>query len=271
MIIKGKVFIVTGASSGIGKQLSKSLAKNGAHVVCAARSKDQIDSLSNSIKSFGGSSFAIQTDVTILKECAKMIEKTIELYGKIDCLVLNAGISMWSKFEKITNIEFFDDLIKVNYLGAVNCCYTALPHLKTTNGKIVSTSTAQALIGFPNHSGYVASKHALHGFLSTLAMEHRGEITVMEAVLGWIRGTNLRNNAYDFDGSKNINTSKKHTKESVSLNNCVEKIIQAILDEKKTIYIPGKLRLLPFLNLFFKNYLEKKVKSAIDENIVTKK
>ena len=102
-------------------------------------------------------------------------------------------------------------------------------------------------------------------------MEHRGEITVMEAVLGWIRGTNLRNNAYDFDGSKNTNTSKKHTKESVSLNNCVEKIIQAILDEKKTIYIPGKLRLLPFLNLFFKNYLEKKVKSAIDENIVTEK
>ena len=77
MIIKGKVFIVTGASSGIGKQLSKSLAKNGAHVVCTARSKDQIDSLSDNIKSFGGSSLAIQTDVTILKECAKMIEKTI--------------------------------------------------------------------------------------------------------------------------------------------------------------------------------------------------
>tara|TARA_S200000501_G_scaffold339840_1_gene347854 strand:- start:51770 stop:52585 length:816 start_codon:yes stop_codon:yes gene_type:complete len=269
LVIKGKVFIVTGASSGIGKQLSKSFAKSGAHVVCAARRKDHIDSLSDSIKSFGGSSLAVQTDVTILKECANMIEKTMELYGRIDCLVLNAGISMWSKFEKITNIEFFDDLIKVNYLGAVNCCYTALPHLKKTNGKIVSTSTAQALIGFPNHSGYVASKHALHGFLSTLAMEHRGEISVLEAVLSWIRGTNLRNNAFEFDGSKDIKTLKKHTKESVSLNDCVEKIIQAIKDEKREIYIPGKLRLLPFLNLFFKNYLERKVKSAIDENIVT--
>jgi short-subunit dehydrogenase len=173
---------------------------------------------------------------------------------------------MWARFEEITDIEFFHELMNTNYMGAVNCCHAALPYLKKTRGKIVSCSTAQALMGFPNHSGYVASKHALHGFLATLSMELKGEITILEAVLSWIRGTNLRSNAFGSDAKPKEESSRKHTQESVSLEECVEEIIHAIEKDKSTVYIPNKLRLIPFLNVFFKQYLERKVNSAIDDN-----
>ncbi|NQV29927.1 MAG: SDR family oxidoreductase [Candidatus Marinimicrobia bacterium] len=266
MDVAGKVLIVTGASSGIGEQLAKVLAQKDALVVCAARRADELDRVCKVINASGGSALAVQTDITDLEACRRLVQKTIEAYGKVDGLILNAGVSMWTRFEDISDISFFQDLIDVNYIGAVNCCHVALPYLKQTHGKIVSCSTAQALMGFPNHSGYVASKHALHGFLATLDMEMRGDISILEAVLSWIRGTNLRDNAYGSDGKKQVHSARKHTGESVSLEECVGQIVQAIAADKKTVYIPRKLSLVPFLNTFFQGFLRRKVSGAIDKN-----
>ena len=262
----GKVFIVTGASGGIGEELSKVLAQKGARIVCAARRAEEIERVCASINASGGSALPVQTDITDMDACRHLIHETINAYGKLDGLILNAGVSMWARFEDITDISFFHDLINVNYLGAVNCCHVALPHLKETHGKIVSCSTAQALMGFPNHSGYVASKHALHGFLATLDMELRGEVSILEAVLSWIRGTNLRDNAFGPEGASPKDSTRKHTSESVSLEDCVQQIILAIERDKKTVYIPKKLVMLPFLNTFFQGFLRRKVSGAIDKN-----
>ena len=147
-----------------------------------------------------------------------MVNVAIKTYGKIDGLILNAGVSMWARFDKLTDISFFNDLMSVNYMGAVNCVHAALPHLKSSRGKIISCSTGQALMGFPRHSGYAASKHALHGFLSTLAIENKNEITVLEAILGWIKGTNLRGNAFGPDGKVQERPPKQHSKESIDLD-----------------------------------------------------
>jgi len=266
LTVNNKVYIVTGASSGIGEELSKNLARKGAKVVCAARRKKELDRVCQIIESAGGSALAVQTDITALEQCQTLVQDTLTAYGRIDSLILNAGISMWARFEEITDIDFFRELMNTNYMGAVNCCHAALPYLKEVRGKIVSCSTAQAIMGFPNHSGYVASKHALHGFLNTLAMEHKGEISVLEAVLSWIRDTNLRSNAFGPDGKPHKKSSRKHTHESVRLEECVHEIIHAIEMDKSTVYIPRKLSLIPFLNVFFKQYLERKVNHAIDDN-----
>lgn len=266
MHLAGKVFIVTGASGGIGEALSKELAQKGALIVCAARRLDEIERVSAAIRVDGGSALAVQTDITDLAACQQLIQTTIDEYDKLDGLILNAGVSMWARFDEITDISFFQDLINVNYLGAVNCCHAALPQLKKTGGKIVSCSTAQAIMGFPNHSGYVASKHALHGFLATLDMELRGEVSILEAVLSWIRGTNLRDNAFGPAGIGTVRSSRKHTSESVSLEACVDQIIGAIEADKKTVYIPKKLRFIPFLNTFFQGFLQRKVSGAVDKN-----
>jgi len=260
------VFIITGASSGIGAELANQLANKGAKVVCAARTIDKLENLCRKINENGGSALPIQTDITNKDQCNKMVNTTIKTYNKIDGLILNAGISMWAKFDKIKNIEFFKTIMDTNYMGSVYCVHSALPHLKQSGGKIISCSTGQAIMGFPNHSGYVASKHALHGFLSTIRMENKKEITVLEAVLSWIKGTDLRANSFGADGKKQEKSTRKHTNEAVSINRCVDIIVTAIEKDLDTVYIPKKLSLIPFLKLFFNKYLEKKVSRAINEN-----
>ena len=84
MLLVNKVFIVTGASSGIGEELSRQLSKEGAKVVCAARTKDKLQKISEEINSTGGKSIYIQTDITDLKQCHNLINRTIEDFGQID-------------------------------------------------------------------------------------------------------------------------------------------------------------------------------------------
>ena len=266
MITKDKVFIITGASAGIGSELAYQLAEKGAHVVCAARTMTKLETVCENIENKNGSAIPIQADITNKDQCEKVISQTIETFNRIDGLILNAGISMWAKFDKIKDVSFFKTIMDTNYLGSVYCVHAALPFLKKTRGKIISCSTGQAIMGFPNHSGYVASKHALHGFLSTIRMENKEEITVLEAVLSWIKGTDLRNNSFGADGKKQEGMTRKHTKEAIPLAQCVETIITAIEKDLKTIYIPKKLSLIPFLKVFFNRFLEKKVINAINEN-----
>jgi len=261
-----KTFIVTGASSGIGESLSKKLAQKGAHVVCAARRADKLDLIITGIKSQGGTAMSVPTDITDLQQCKSLVEKTIERFGKLDALVLNAGISMWTPFEEMNDVSFFRQLMETNYMGAVHCCHAAMPHLRSRGGLIVSCSTAQALMGFPNHSGYAASKHALHGFLESLDIEMRDEINFLEVIMGWIRDTELRENALGPDGQKMGENKRKHTSQSVTLDDCTNAIIVGIETNKKTIYIPGKLRWVPFLNVFFKAFLRRKVSKAVDDH-----
>ena len=266
MNLKNKVFVITGASSGIGAELAIQLSKKGTQVICAARTKEKLEAVCREISKNGGHSIAVQADITDKIQCNKIINVAIEKYKKIDGLILNAGISMWAKFDKIKDVDFFKDIMNTNYMGSVYCVHSALPFLKKSKGKIVSCSTGQAIMGFPNHSGYVASKHALHGFLSTIRMENKEDITVLEAVLSWIKGTKLRDNSFRADGKKHQGFTRKHTREAVPLGLCVQMIINSIEKDLDTVYIPKKLSLIPFLKLFFNRFLERKVTMAINEN-----
>ena len=263
MDLTGKVCVITGASSGIGQSLAIKISSKGATVVMAARRNSKLISIKEKIDNEGGKCIGIKTDITKKLECKYLIDETINLYGKIDILILGAGVSMWSPFEEITDISFFDDLMATNYSGAVHCIHAALPHLISSKGMIVSCSTAQALVGFTNHSGYAASKHALHGFLDTLDMELNGKVQFLEACLGWIRGTNMRSNAFGPSGTKMGETKRKHSSNSVDLDVCTDKIINAIMERKKTIYIPWKLSLIPYLDLFFGKFLRNKITKAV--------
>jgi NAD(P)-dependent dehydrogenase (short-subunit alcohol dehydrogenase family) len=264
LTVTGKIFIVTGASSGIGEELARELAAKGAHVVCAARRSAELERVCASIHASGGSALAVPADVTVPDEVRNLVQATIDRYGGIDCLVLNAGTSMWARFDDISSIAFFRDLMDTNYLGAVHCCHAAFPYLKASHGKIVSCSTAQALMGFPNHSGYAASKHALHGFLSTVAIENAHDITILEVVMGWVRGTGLRTNAFGPDGRKHGEAARGHTRASVGVAECARRIVRAVETDTNTVYIPAKLRLVPFMNMFFQRLLRRRVTRAVD-------
>ena len=108
---------------------------------------------------------------------------------------------------------------------------------------ITAISSIQGKIAVPNHTGYVASKHALTGFLNTLRMEVKDKgVDVMLVMPHWLRGTDLRKNAFDKDGNQIGESKKEHSKESISLEECSRKIIKGMINRKRELIIPGKIK-----------------------------
>jgi short-subunit dehydrogenase len=169
--MKDKVVIITGSSSGIGLATALEFARRGAKVILAARSFETIQAVATELKASGLEAAAVKTDVTLEEDCKMLIEKTIEIYGGIDVLINNAGISMRALFKDV-DISVLKKLFDVNFWGAVYCTKYALPYLVRSHGSVVGVSSVAGLIGLPGRTGYSASKYALHGFLEALRIEN---------------------------------------------------------------------------------------------------
>lgn len=260
--LKSKTAVITGASSGLGKALALDLAKREMNLVLAARSDDALKEIAVEAKSLGSTALAQPTDVTDKVQCGVMVDRTIETFGSIDFLILNAGISMWVRFDEITDTSIFEKLMEINYLGAINCIYPALPHLRRSRGVIVVISSAQAVVAMPKHTGYAASKHALKGFLESLELEIGDAVRILNVMPGWIRGTNLRSNALGGDGER-IGWARRHRGQAVSLEESSAAVVRAMEGGGRELYIPSKLRFLPWLRLL----LPKRFKAAVREAV----
>jgi len=258
--------VITGASSGLGAALAKELASHQPNLVLFSRNIKKLQQISAECNLKGAKTIAIQGDVAKPDDCYNLAEATIKTYGSINHLVLNAGVSMWAKFDEITDPSFFQEIIQINYLGVVRMVHLFLPHLKKSKGMISAISSIQGDIAVPYHSGYVASKHALTGFLNTLRMELKNTgIDVMLVKPHWLRGTALRKNAFDKNGNKVGDSKREHSKESISLEECSRKIIKGMLNRKRELVIPPKLKILSWLNLVSPGLVEKIVSGKLKE------
>ena len=174
--ITGKVAIVTGGASGIGRAIALALAESGANVVIADRALDGAEEMAREIESAGGKAIATKTDVTDSKEVEQMVQRTIEKFGKIDILINNAGIIARSSVMDMREEEL-DRTFEVNLKGVVLCSQAAARHMiEQKSGKIVNMgSSLSSRASVCNLSGggadYCASKAAVQAFTRTLAME----------------------------------------------------------------------------------------------------
>ena len=174
--ISGKVAIVTGGASGIGRAIALALAESGANVVIADRALDGAEEMAREIESAGGKAIATKTDVTDSKEVEQMVQRTIEKFGKIDILINNAGIIARSSVMDMTEEEL-DRTFEVNLKGVVLCSQAVARHMiEQKSGKIVNMgSSLSSRASVCNLSGggadYCASKAAVQAFTRALAME----------------------------------------------------------------------------------------------------
>lgn len=168
---RDNVVIVTGASEGIGRALCLALASEKPRLALAARNVERLESLKQECEAAGAEALAIPTDVTSQDACRELIERVVAHFGRIDTLVNNAGRTMWTTLEQVTDLSIFEQLMRLNYLGCVYCTYYALPHLKQSRGRIVAVSSVAGLAGVPTRTGYSASKHAMFGFFNSLRIE----------------------------------------------------------------------------------------------------
>ena len=251
-MFQDKSIVITGASSGLGAALGLELARAGARVSLFSPESERQQEVAKRCSEAGAQALAVIGDVTRPEDCRRLMEETVAEFGGIDYLIANAGISMWAKFEEVEDLKVFRKLMEVNYLGAVNCAYYALPYLKQRRGMLVAITSIQSKIGVPLHTGYVASKHALLGFCESLRMElalDGAGVDVLTVLPHWLRGTELRTHALSKEGKELGASSRKHSSESVSVEDACKAILKAMGKRKRELVIPWKLKLLLGLNL----------------------
>jgi len=168
---KGKVVVITGASSGIGEQLALQYAKKGAKLVLAARRVDRLNALIDKCNSLGGETIAVPTDVSNQADCKNLIEATIQKFKTIDLLLLNAGQGCLFKFAEVTDLKAYKETMDINYWGCVYLTLYALNDLRKAKGQIVVISSLASKYPSPRRTGYAPTKAAVNAFFNNLHME----------------------------------------------------------------------------------------------------
>jgi short-subunit dehydrogenase len=263
-IFKDKVVVITGASSGIGRELAYQLAEQGAWLSLAARDKERLTTVAKECQTRGGKAIAIVTDVSDQTQCAELIQRTVDHYHRIDILVNNAGITMWANFEDVSNISFYEQIMRVNYLGSVYCTYYALPFLKKTKGQIIGISSLAGKNGLPKRSGYAASKHAMVGFFDTLRIELEEHGISVTMVYPDFVATETHKRAFGADG-KAIGKSSVREDEVMPAEKCAQLIIQAAATRKRELMMTWRGKVGLWVKLIAPGLVDRIAKKAINE------
>ena len=209
-MIKDKVVIITGASSGIGYATALSLAKEGAKLVVGARRTDRLERLVKEIEENNGEILSQKFDVTKKSDCDDLVNTAIKKWGKVDVLINNAGLMPLS-FVKNLKVDEWDQMIDVNIKGVLYCTAAVLPHMREAkSGHIINISSVAGRIVFPAGSVYCATKHAVTAFSEGLRQElsPRNNIRVTTIEPGVV-STELTNTITDESLEKFVETSKK--------------------------------------------------------------
>ena len=173
-LFTGKVALVTGATSGIGRATAIAFAREGAKVVVSGRRETEGNETVALIKQAGGEATFVKTDVTSEADIAALVTKTLSTYGRLDAAFNNAGIEgEVGKQTHEQSVANYRAVMDINVLGVLlSMKHEVAAMLKNSGGAIVNNSSVGGLVGFPGVSVYVASKHAVIGLTKTAALEY---------------------------------------------------------------------------------------------------
>jgi short-subunit dehydrogenase len=212
-----RVALITGASSGIGRALAIEAVRRGFAVGLMARSADGLQETARACTDILGDANTDNMvltsigDVSIEADCKRFVDESLALWGKIDVLVNNAGISMRGIFED-TELSVLQRLMDTNFWGTVYCTKYAFPALLRSKGSVVGISSIAGFKGLPARTGYSASKFAMQGFLESLRCENlETGLHVLIACPGYTE-SNIRKTALDASGSQQNESPLKESK-----------------------------------------------------------
>lgn len=253
-MLKDKVVIITGASSGIGLAAARAFAHKGAKVVMAARRLDKLLEIDKELSSVT-EILSVKTDVSSESDCKNLIEQAIARFGRVDILVNNAGISMRAMFLDL-DLSVIKRLMDVNFWGTVYCTKYALPHILKTHGSIVGVISIAGFKGLPARTGYSSSKFAIYGFLDTLRVEHlKDDLHVMIFAPGFT-ASNIREEALVSDGSRQGETPRDEAS-MMTADECARHLIKGIEKRKAQIVLTPVGKLTVILNKFFPRLVDR--------------
>ncbi len=251
-----KVILITGASSGIGKALAKESLYRNYKVVIVGRNQENLVKTFQELETIKPNfSHYVVSDVSVEEDCKRIIQSTLNKFGRIDVLVNNAGISMRALFSELT-LDVIRNLMQTNFWGTVYCTKYALPYIIQQKGSIVAISSIAGFTPLPARTGYAASKAAIHGFLNTLRLELKKQgVHVMIAAPGFT-ASNIRQRALTADGSPQGETPRNEEKMMMPEKVAV-KILNGIEKRKRQLVMTTQGKLTVTLYKFFPNFMDK--------------
>lgn len=235
---ENKVIWITGASSGIGKELAIQLAQLGGKLILSARNIDALEALKKELKN-SNAHMVLQLDLAVNDHFTNLAERVIEKFKRIDYLFNSGGISQRGAAYK-TDIAVDRRIMEVNYFGNIALTKAVLPYMqKQKKGHIIVTSSIAGKFGFFLRSAYAASKHALHGYYESLLLEEeKNNISVTIVCPGKIN-TPISMSALTEDGT-NHGEMDHNQATGMSVEECVRQIIKATVKKKKDVLIGNK-------------------------------
>ena len=263
MDFKNKIILITGASSGIGKQTAIEFAKKGANLILVARRKEKLELVAKELEKFKISVLVCPCDVSDKDQVKEMSKIVLEKFDSIDILVNNAGFAIYGSVSDLS-IDEIESQMETNYLGMVYCIKNFLPSmLEKKSGHIVNVASVAASFGLPGIASYCASKFAMLGFSEGLKHELKNSgigITVVSPIM-------VKTNFFDHPSFEKM---PKYSPTSLSSKSVANAILKASNSPRLEIIVPSPVRIAvwlkntfpylinPILGKSFKNKLDSK-------------
>lgn len=259
--MKDKVVVITGGSSGIGKALAFAFGKRGSKIFITGRNAAELKNTVGELQAAGVAVASLVADASVPADNQRMAEEAVRVFGRMDVLIANAGISMRALFEEV-DLAVIRQVMEINFFGVVYAIRYCLPEIKKNHGSIVGMSSIAGYRGLPARSGYSASKFALNGFLETLRTEYlKDNLHVLTACPGFT-ASNIRTRALVKDGTpqgdSSLDEGKVMTAEAVA-----EHIYSAVVKRKREIILTSNGRLAVLLNKWWPWLADRLVYNAL--------
>jgi len=185
--IKGKVVVITGASSGMGKATAIELAKNGAKVVLGARRTEQLQQIVDEIKSKGGEAAFAQIDVKNNADLVRLVNTAVEKYGKLDVIINNAGVSQLSRIDEL-DVDGWEEMIEINLKGVLYGMAAAIPVFKQQqSGHIINIISTSGIKIVPLQGVYAGTKNAVRTIAEAFRQESDETIRITGISPGFVK------------------------------------------------------------------------------------
>lgn len=255
--MKDKVVIITGGSSGIGKALAETFGRHGSKILITGRNATELESAVEELRSKGIVIAGFRADVSVEDDNKMMAQEALRLYGRIDVLINNAGISMRALFSEV-DLAVVKKVMDINFFGVLYATKYCLPEITRNKGSVVGISSIAGFRGLPGRTGYSASKFALNGFLEVLRTELlKTGVHVLTACPGFT-ASNIRKRSLTSDGQQQGESPRREEK-MMTAEECAGHIYNATVKRRRILILTTQGKLAVFLNKWLPGIADKMV------------